>query len=687
MITDTYKGRTAKFTKNGITYYAKLEKDDAQKLVYGDKKSTWSGYNAKINSIADGDVFELVENSKYKNSSNEQGKNKGIHKITDSWDYFDKEVSVDGKYYDVLINVRKNNNGEWVYDVNLTDNVKKNNTNEKGIAPIATKSVQKQAGIRSKASNTLNSNIAQNSNLSNLSNKKFQASRSGVKPEDVAKKTTEEIKDSAYPRKRNFDKAAKPYLKKNLAEFKEIFQNKKSSNYKMAALAVSYLTGYDVAHQNTLERFKRISDFNKLSDNVREYINANITDDAKRAKLLDQLARQKTDKGILDVAAKTHIESERIIRDDLLKELRQNLKDLRPNKISRELSMLKLEALSDTFTQEELDSMLSSNGFSTGAVRKMYGLLRKARASLEVMGDKETGGKLDIPVKITELARELDRKFNESLNPSDGSDVPPSMKVSVEDLAKLNQVLADVKNQSKEAMRNLIHDASNEAYTAQQKIIKEMGPVDEPIANSREEKRIGTYNRYGKPVNSFENLDLDNFSAEMGDTMNKFTHKAILEGQKTVEHYLAKGYGEVDDIIKSFGSDKTEGMSNLEKSFMSVDTTNKHKYDITRDEAMAIYALATDRETKNLINKHGGLTLSLGDKKGSDTFILNADKLKEIESRLTTREKEMVMRGKKLLAQTYLPALNDVYERLNGVPLRLLVDGTYLFSIGQFSDH
>ena len=105
MITDTYRGRTAKFTKNGTAYYAKLDKDDAGKLVYGDKKSTRNGYRAKINTIADGDVFELVENSKYSNSSNELGKNKGIHKDTNSWDYFDKEVAIDGSYYDVLINV------------------------------------------------------------------------------------------------------------------------------------------------------------------------------------------------------------------------------------------------------------------------------------------------------------------------------------------------------------------------------------------------------------------------------------------------------------------------------------------------------------------------------------------------------------------------------------------------------
>ena len=39
-------------TKNGTAYYAKLDKDDAGKLVYGDKKSTRNGYRAKIKRVS-----------------------------------------------------------------------------------------------------------------------------------------------------------------------------------------------------------------------------------------------------------------------------------------------------------------------------------------------------------------------------------------------------------------------------------------------------------------------------------------------------------------------------------------------------------------------------------------------------------------------------------------------------------
>lgn len=494
--------------------------------------------------------------------------------------------------------------------------------------------------------------------------------------EDVAGKASDEM--NTYPRKRNA-KEAKKVLDKIFDYYeklkKGIFKNKKLTDYTASALKVSFLTGYDTKEKETMERFRAIGDFNKTRDAVREYIDKTIPSD-KRAKLLDSLMKQKTTEGIMDIAGKASIEKERAIRNSELEILKQNLKDLKANKISTEHSMLKLDALSETLTQEELDGLLNTNDFSTGAVRKMYKLLKTARKSIEMMESDEAGN-LKVPDKIKALASELDSQFNESLNPEGNAPVPPSMKVSVETLAKLNHILKDIKDQSRIAKVNLAKDATNEAYMAKEKIVGEMKPVNEAVANSRETNRAGLYKTHFKPISAMNTLDLDNFTSEMGETMNKVAYKDMLAGQKRKVHYLAKGYRIVDDIIESFGKDKEDGIDNLNKTFTTVETADKHKYDITRDEAMAIYAMSTDRETRKIIKANGGLTLYLGDKKGSDSFTLSTEKLNEIAKSLTAKEKEAVMRVKKSLAQDYLPELNAVHERLNGVPLRLLVDETY----------
>lgn len=69
-----YAGRTAKFSDGINTYYAKFDEADLRKNVYGDKKSSQKGWKAKINTGADGSIFELVENATYNGGKAEQGK-------------------------------------------------------------------------------------------------------------------------------------------------------------------------------------------------------------------------------------------------------------------------------------------------------------------------------------------------------------------------------------------------------------------------------------------------------------------------------------------------------------------------------------------------------------------------------------------------------------------------------------
>ena len=123
-VKNDFKGRNAKFTKDGETYYAQINDAGIRKGVYGDKKSSRGGSTAKLNIGADGNYFELLENSLYNGSSDEQGKttNNGIHKKTSSWDYYVKTIESDGKLYDVLVNVADQGENRYVYDVTLREN-------------------------------------------------------------------------------------------------------------------------------------------------------------------------------------------------------------------------------------------------------------------------------------------------------------------------------------------------------------------------------------------------------------------------------------------------------------------------------------------------------------------------------------------------------------------------------------
>lgn len=120
-----YRGRTAKFTKNGQTYYATFDDADVRKNIYGDKRSDLKGWKAKINAGADGNVFELVENAQYDGSQAEQGKALASHNGVRYWDYFVKDVQIDGSVFNLLANVRQKEDGAFVYSIQLNEDKKR----------------------------------------------------------------------------------------------------------------------------------------------------------------------------------------------------------------------------------------------------------------------------------------------------------------------------------------------------------------------------------------------------------------------------------------------------------------------------------------------------------------------------------------------------------------------------------
>ena len=112
--------RTARFERNGHTYYAKFDQASVRKPIYGDSRSSTAGVKALIKAGADGDVFDLVENSQYTGSK----VNTKTHTNADYFDYFVKTVQIDGKVFDLVADVEKEYGTDegYVYTLALVDN-------------------------------------------------------------------------------------------------------------------------------------------------------------------------------------------------------------------------------------------------------------------------------------------------------------------------------------------------------------------------------------------------------------------------------------------------------------------------------------------------------------------------------------------------------------------------------------
>lgn len=123
LIKNQYRGRTARLERNGHVVYVRPDIQEAGKPIYGDRRSTANGAKALRNSLADGDVFDLLENAEYNRSSRDT-KN---HKNADYFDYYVKTVQIDGKVYDLVADVKRayGNSDGLYYTLYLVDNATK----------------------------------------------------------------------------------------------------------------------------------------------------------------------------------------------------------------------------------------------------------------------------------------------------------------------------------------------------------------------------------------------------------------------------------------------------------------------------------------------------------------------------------------------------------------------------------
>lgn len=144
LMRNEYAGRTARFVRNGHTYYAEFDRKNYSKPIYGEKHNSKRGLAALIRSGADGDVFDLVENSRYADSGIDTKNHKAKDGFTDYFDYFVKTVQIDGRVYDLTATVKKQygeKNG-FTYSLFLKDNKKIKAAPTKDVKYIPQRSAQ-----------------------------------------------------------------------------------------------------------------------------------------------------------------------------------------------------------------------------------------------------------------------------------------------------------------------------------------------------------------------------------------------------------------------------------------------------------------------------------------------------------------------------------------------------------------
>ena len=125
-LNDHYANKTARFVRNGHTYYARLDDTFFDKVVYGESHFSKNGKKAFIKAGADGDVFDLIENSTYRRSGVDTKDHKKKDGFTDYFDYFFKTVQIDNKVFDICVNVKKQYGTKdgYTYTMFLVDNNK-----------------------------------------------------------------------------------------------------------------------------------------------------------------------------------------------------------------------------------------------------------------------------------------------------------------------------------------------------------------------------------------------------------------------------------------------------------------------------------------------------------------------------------------------------------------------------------
>lgn len=491
-----------------------------------------------------------------------------------------------------------------------------------------------------------------------------------VKPDVVSeaeKKILDEIGEVKNPRDYN---AVKKIAKNRMAEYKDVFSTKKNTGYKTAALKLHYLLGFDRKTQSVEKAFQSIRDFNTLQKTASAYARSIIGDKSTQASILDSIVKAKTFEKVYDIISKTNIAKEREIRKDLLDDFRNTIKELNPKKISTPTRMYTDEILGESFTPEELDSLIHSNEFTTKAVGKLRNIADNLASELGNIRKSD----IEVSEYAINNAARLKHELNEIIKQRDAGN--GAMNVPVEKLAEVNQLLKRFVNQDKLYKESLDTSAKNAAVADREQILSESPEKNPKTVNSRETNSIGRFKEYFLPGKALKTQDNENVAATMGKTMHKVAYEDLLEGQNRQDHYRATGYKGVDKIMESFGKDLEDGREYLDKTAFKVKTSEGHEYEITNNEALAIIANYLDRETGQMIKKAGKVNFYLGEKKDSDYFTFTRKELDDMVNKLTPKQKKAIEDGFALLSNDFLPELNRVYEKLNGVPLRL-IQGRY----------
>lgn len=623
-----YRGRTAKFTRNGHTYYAFFYKVDVNKNVYGDKKSDKKGWKAKINVGADGDIFNLVENASYDQSKPESGKSNKSHSLVKFWDYYVKTVQIDNRVYDLIANIRKKETDYFVYSLQLIENKKIE----------ASPSLGLQNSVLNRMLNASDNSISQKTDLSRENEKNIKNRLRKQTPE------ANEVLQAIF--EEDPDLVGYADHKRELKKYKELMDSRESKLEKIADLDDQILALKSERRQSG--KGTRMYELTKKRDLLEKDVN-----ELQRrmfemeAKELNKVIKRKT----AFVAAKARKEAnekarekrkertENIAKRKYINRIQERAKDmmdlLEKNSQKEHIPDAIKEPIADFLDSLNFASKRSTEGGAK--TKKEIRLDEKMERVKEALEGKEFHSELNLPPEFMEEFDALVKTVRDIATHSTDMGGFTLEAMTSEELKDLNRMLIILKKSVNQMNALIVNARFANAKAAADSSIVAFGEQSEKGGIHGKSNAASDFLNYDNitPVFFFERMgdaaysmfesivDGQNMMAKLADQLLKdskkmFSEKEVQAWRKDIRHLTVQGkdvYISIPQIMYLYALQKREqSYSHIHGAGIVVEDQDKSLIDqikekkngpmkntargfnITEDEVDSIVSLLNDRQ-------------------------------------------------------------------------------------------
>lgn len=715
MLSTNFVGRTARFKRNGHIYYAQFDPNSAGKVLYGEKGMSKDGKKAIIRAGADGDIFDLVENARYDHSAKDKKNHKAKDGFTDYFDYFYKTVQIDGKVFDININVKKQYGSKhgYTYTIKVADNKTMKASPALAVTqpskvqgtPSGTKITQPESKVNSQNSGTKSERGEDTSNRALLVNAFEGLSRSSVEYaelqeykkqikllnmlDDQLSKLNDEIHEIRFT-KGKYDaqklKALEQKAERIAADItrqdKVLFnmeassplrkvieyERKKAAKQTREHIAEIVKTKAEKMQQNELRHKirKTLHDLNKLLNkgdkkkNVKQDMQGFVSKALELADFLFTDHISNDDLIRMGITVNLEPAQKKLVKEteDILSYIADNYGSITAEKYAeldakKKKNMEKLQDVLKAQRNKALETPVYT--LFDDLVTAYANLQNSSQEAVKAAYNPNTEMFLKSYIGINEDGTtDTDRKrFLQNMRVAD---------MTTEELEHLLYAYKMVLHTVKTANKLFVEGKSESIDQTAEKIMREFSEHKAP----EEEKKIAIRNLANKIGWSYEKLyyALDRIGSEA------FTELVIniANSENVVMQDIREAIEFRDKVVSKYGFNNWKINKELDREFLD---NNGKKFKLTLGQLMSLYAYSRRKGAWDHI-KHGGFSFKdakLTNPKPADSYKLTKDQCKAITDLLTAEQKAYVEDMQKFLSETMGEKGNEVSMLLYGIKL------------------